>query len=374
MIAVNKAISSPQVSFNPAFYRQTVALYKKGDLKRLVAMFETAELDSQVSGCMIGRYAGFSRDWRLTEASNSKEDLMVKDFAQGVLMDLNMKDLFEDIFDAKKNKYSVIALDWEVKNQKQIITKAKKLHQRYFRYKDDVLCLDFGKDLKEIPQDSALVCEYRRNPILLPVLRDYILKEFGLESWASFIEVFGEAFVIGTYPPGADDNFRKELEDAVNKVASSTRGVKPEGSSLDIIESHRTTGDHEKFVDRADKAISISILGHANAVNGNKGGLQVGDDQSSYRVRREIAVDDITFIEQYCYQLVKKLVDRNFTVGKYPLFTIDKSEPINIKDRLAVLDSAYEKGFKIHPDEYGKLGLYVYEDQEPLQNPLVFGD
>jgi phage gp29-like protein len=373
-LQVNKKIGNPKIAFTPEFYRKAVLQYESGDMRSLIRMIEKSEIDDFISGCLIGRKAGFARDWRLIEASEEKQDIAVKEFVESILMSLNIDELFENIFEAKKKIYSVIELTWEIIEGKQLITKAELLHHRYFKYDEKgILKIDWGNNLVEIEKDSALICEHKKNPVLLPPLRDYILKEFGLESWAGFIETFGEAFVIASYPPGADDKFKSELEESVDAIASSTRGVKPENSNIEIIESKRNTGDHEKFVTQCNKGIAIAILGHAKAVDGQQSGIQVGENSEAFRVRRDIAISDIKFIEQYMFQLVKMLVDRNFNVKKYPVFTIDKSEPINVSERLKVLDSAYDKGFKIHPNEYGKLGLFVYEDQEPLVNPLLLG-
>jgi len=374
-ITVNKKIGNTKVTFTPDYYRKALKQYEDGDMRGLIRMIEKSEVDDMISGCLTGRRAGFSRDWRLTEASESPKDIQIKEFVESVLMGLNLDDLFENIFEAKKKIYSVIGLTWEIIDGKQVITKAEFLAQKYFRYdpKDNILKIDWVNRLEEIEKDSALVCEFKKNPILLAPLRDYILKEFGLESWAGFIETFGEAFVIGKYPAGSGDEFKNELTTSIDNIASSTRGIMPDTSNIEIIESKRNTGDHEKFVARCDKGISIAILGHAKAVDGQQSGIQVGDNSEAFRVRRDLAVSDIKYIEQAMFSLVKMLVDRNFSTKKYPAFSIDKSEPINVTERLKVLDSAYDKGMKIHPAEYGKLGIYVYEDQEPLVNPLLLG-
>ncbi len=376
MLEINKKLGTTFVTFTPAYFRQAFKQYEDGDYRPLIRLIEKAEVDSMISGCLTGRKAGFARDWRISEGGTTPTDIEAKEFIEQILLNLDMNYLFRSIFQAVTRKYSVIDLTWDIQNTKQVITDFNLLHQKYFRYdlKDGKLKIDWGTKLIEIEKDSALVCEYRENPVLLSPLRDYILKEFGLESWSSFIETFGEPLVIGTYPQGADTKFISELEAGVRAVSASTRGVAPEGSDIKIIEAHKNTGDHEKYVSRADKSIAISILGHADAVEGSKSGIQVGDNQSSFRVRREIAIDDIRFIEGQISKLVKMLCDRNFTLKKYPVFTIDKSEPINVSERLKVLDSAYDKGLKINPKEYGLLGLYIYDDQKELVNPLVLGD
>lgn len=368
MIPVNKKIGFTPVTFSPEFYKRALRSYQNGNLREVIALMDKAEIDSQVAGCLMGRRSGFLKEWRVTPASETAQDTAVADFITSVFFGINMRELFEDVQEARLKKFSVISLEWEIQDNRQVIVEAKKVNQRYFRYDDDgVLKVDWGaKDLREIPEDSALVCESNRDPILLPVLRDYILKEFGLESWAGFLETFGESFILGKYPPGADAQFKTELENGINALAVSARGIMPDSTSVEIVETKRNTGDHEKFGDRCDAAISISLLGHANAVQ-RSAGLQLGENQEAYKVKREIALGDIFYIEEQITRLVRMLVKRNFTVKTMPIFSIDKSEPINTTERLDVLRFAFDTGYRIHPDEISKLGLYQFPDQEPLQ-------
>jgi len=369
MMNVNNQIGITYVDFSPSFFKRAVANYKQGYFKEIIALFEQSEMDSYVGGCIEGRQDGYKRDWRVTEVSQSAKDVAVKDFVESVFMGIDMYDLFDFIHDARLKEFSVIDLTWDIISGKQIITKAEKVNQKYFRrdYKDKKrLKIDWGNRLEEIPPDAALVCESVKIPLLIPVARDFILKEFGIESWASFIETFGEPFIMGRYPAGADETFKSELEAAVNKLAMSSRGIAPEGSSIEIIESRKGTSDHKQFTEKAETGISITLLGHENAVR-NSPGLQVGENQAPYKAARAKVVSDITFIEKHIYHLVKMLVDRNFdAVQKYPIFKIDNSEPINVKERLSVIDSAYSKGYKVSADEYAKLGLTKADDQEPF--------
>ncbi len=103
--------------------------------------------------------------------------------------------------------------------------------------------------------------------------------------------------------------------------------------------------------------------------------MQVGENLSAYRVKHEVAVDDIYFIEAQIAALIKMLVNRNFNTRVYPGFTIDKTGAIDVKERLEVIRLAYSMGKKIDPAEFARLGIKVYEDEtDPLlkdfNNPM----
>ncbi len=219
----------------------------------------------------------------------------------------------------------------------------------------------------ELP-DTVMICQTTELPILLPVVPEFIYQTFGKEAWAAFIENFGEPWVIGDYPFGAEQSFKDELRAAVNAIARSSRGIKPAGSEINIHETSRGTGDHEKFKQDSDRAISVAILGHENAVSTGQG-LQVGENLTQYKVRFDIAIDDCYFIDQYMQNLVINYCDRNFGDGKYPVFEMDKTEAVNVAEMLEVVDLAYRHGLEIVPENYDKLGLILAENQETVKKP-----
>ena len=114
------------------------------------------------------------------------------------------------------------------------------------------------------------------------------------------------------------------------------------------------------------------MLGHENAVQ-ESDGLQVGENISSFRVKREIAVDDMYFIDPNVQKLIRNIFDRNFGDGRYPRFCLDKSEPKQPKDIRENLDLAFRHGLKIKTHHYKILGIDVYDDQEFVEKqPSLF--
>lgn len=364
-LAVNRKIGNPTVTFSPGFYKTAYENYRNGIYKELIEMMNRAESDSFVAGCLTGRKSGFQTDWSITPYSDDNRDIDNAEWMQSVLSNLDTRTLFKDIQEARLKKFSVIDFEWDIADNQQVPVSHEKYEHKYFKYKDGVLFIDHGKSLIEI-DEYALVCDTKEMPVLLPVLRDYILKDFGLNSWASFIETFGEAMVIGKYPPGSGTDIKDEMEAAVEALGSSARGTMPDTGNIEVVETSRNTGDHEKFVDASNKGISITTLGHANAVE-TSNGLQVGENLTQYKVRRDIAVDDMFFIESYFQRLIRKIYTRNKIDGRVPRGYLDKKEPVNVRERLDILDQYYNQGGIIDPDEYRKLGIKIDDNQEPLQ-------
>jgi len=224
-------------------------------------MMKEAETDSLVSGCLQGRQAGFMQTLSFEPFDpDNAQDVERAEWYKGVFRGLKERSLFKTIINAKKYGYQVLEFEWETIDLLNVPVKMIDWDQKYFTYdvKGDGKLKVIGQKgkLDEI-HDEAIIIETKENPILLPVLKDFILKEFGVQAWASFIETFGEGFIIGYYPPGSDPTFRKDLDDAVKLIGSSTRGTAPEGSSIEVTESQRNTGDHDKFVSACEKGLSL---------------------------------------------------------------------------------------------------------------------
>lgn len=369
MLSVSDKAHRPRVTFSPHGYKRARKAFQNGDPKELIAMMQEASIDSHVAGCLMGRRAGFKKSYTLTAYDDDELSQERRDWFKGLLQRIHLRDFLEAVHDARLYIYNVVDFDWEVIDNHQVPVSFQSFEQHHFKRTDSgELAIDTGKGTRPIP-DTALVIENRKTPIMLPVLRDWILKEFGLESWAAFLETFGEDFIIGKYPAGSSDDFKDEVEKAVTAIASSSRGVAPEGTDFEIHGSQRSTGDHQDFTERADKGVSITLLGHANAVEESRG-MQVGRNEASYNVKHSLAVDDMHFIEPFVNDFIQLVGDRNFADGRYPRFELKKSKPVDAKKHSEILDTAFRHGAKIHVSEYEKLGIRVdTSEQEWIQKP-----
>ena len=358
--------SRPSVRFNPAGYKAARRSFDGGDAAPLIAMMQEASLDSHVAGCLLARRSGFKRPFSLTSYDDTDVSTERRDWFNTVLDTLSLRDLLEALHDGRLYVFNVIDFDWEVIDGRQVPVRWEAFEQHYFKRdpKDKRIKLVNKNRLDELP-DTALVAEARRTPVMLPILRDWILKEFGLEAWASFLENWGEPFLLAKYPSGSTPEFRQQIEDGLAALAAASRGTAPDGTSLEVHTAGSKPGDHDVFIDRADRGIAITLLGHANAVE-QRGGLQIGDHPSSYEVKHEVSVDDCYFLEPFVNRLIRTIGERNFGDGRYPRFELHKSKPVDSKEHTDICETWWRMGGIIHPDEMRKVGLYVGEDQQPL--------
>ncbi|MEQ9309694.1 MAG: DUF935 family protein [Balneolaceae bacterium] len=376
MINVKKNIGQSRVSFSPSFYKRAYDAFKNGSHRELISMMKEAETDTLITGCLSGRQAGYQQMLSFEPFDpDNDQDKERAEWFQKVFKKLKQRTLFKAIMNAKKYKFQVIEFEFPlIEGLRQPIS-FEAWDQKYFVYDikgDGKLKIDQNKKLEDIP-DGVLVVESDDMPIMLPPLKDYILKEFGVQAWASFIETFGEGFIIGYYPAGSGDDIKQELDTAVNALAASSRGTAPKGTEIEIHESKRNTGDHEKFVKAGEKGIAISICGHANAVE--QSGAQIGESSAPFKPAQNISIDDLYFIDEAINELIQITYDLNWTDQRYPTAITAKPDSIGMEERRKNLDMWYRMGFTINPAEGKKLGIMVDPDDEPQKNnPFGYGE
>jgi phage gp29-like protein len=365
MLVTSKQARKPVVRYDPSGYKRARRAYDHGDPRPLIKMMKEARTDARLWGLVDGRRSGFKRDWTLQPYEDSSEAEDRAAWMESVLSDgrLQIYDLFEAIHNGRYFLYSVVDFEWTVENGRQVPVGFKEFDQHKFRYPEDSdeLRIDFGQgDLREIPE-TAIVSEARKLPVMLPVLRDWILLEFGFKAWASFMENVAEPFLLGRYPQGVDDDFKDQVEEAVKTIARSSRGIAPKGTDIEHVESGRTSGDHDRFITELKAGISLALLGHENAVR-NEGGVDVGGENAEFKVRRHIAVGDMRFIEPRVQRLIRIVGDQNWGDGRYPTFSFDKKKEIDKQEHMDAIRLTYDIGAPVKGSELQKLGIDVPAD------------
>ncbi len=366
--AVSRQTGRPTVAFTPQFFKTVYKYFRDGNYTYLLEMMRQSEIDSYVSGCLKGRRAGFKRDWMVRPMSDESIDTDRAEWIRGIFKNLRMRDLMEDIQEPILMIYKVIDFEWDVRDSRQVILDHVAIDQSHFKVdpKDGILKIDWAGKYEDIP-DTALVCRYLKKPDMLPVTRDFILKNFGVEAWAAFLETFGEPFILGKYPPGTEKTVIEELQAALDAIARSSRGVLPDTTQIEIKEAGKTAIDHSLFTDACNKGIAISLLGHANAVEQSSGTQQIGENLTAWRAARNVSEDDMYWIEQYQNKIIKMLVDRNFGDGRYPTFEISKKDQPSNQELINAIDLAYRNGAELKPENYTRLGVELTDNHGPVK-------
>ncbi len=363
----NSLASWPKPDFSPAGYRKARKQAENGDWRKLIRMMLIASEDSHVSGCLMARRAGFTRRWTL----ESPEDYEIPEdrlkWMTATLKRLNMRRLLRDLHRGKLYRYSVIDLpertEWTLDDGRIYPVTYIYHDQRHFRYdKEGNLRVEIGGRLEALGEDTIVV--EHTEPVMLPVLRDFTLKNFGLEAWASLIEDAGSPFLVGYYPANADAEVIKKLEEALAQMQASSRVAMEKGNEFDVKDSNRYSADQRSFVEAADKGISITLLGHANAVQ--QTASQIGENSSAFKVKREIALDDAADLEQAMQAIIDLIWSPNFD-GPSPRFNLDMTPPVDVEQHLKKIATLWTIGAPIRSKHLREIGLDVEDDEGPFQ-------
>ena len=374
MIPVDRKITAPKPVFTPAGFRKAYARYKAGDRRPLIAMMREAANDAVVRGCLTGRRAGVVRGFVVrphddTELHRRRADWL----AWTIQKKLKARRFFKALQEARLYEYNVLDFDWEVIAGLQTPVRFRPLGQEYFRYEGErpyqTLAIDQGLTTLPIP-DTALVAEERdESPVMLSVLDRYILLSFGWEVWSGWMEAWGEGLLIAERPQNWQKEQKDELNDDLRDLGAAGRGSVPAGTKLNHYGAPSGSPGHQNYKQEAVADISIAILGHADGASSSSG-TQIGNNTTSLKVRDEIAVDDLGFIDDSLVDYTALLWARNYADGTEPEIETLKPRMIDVREHRETVRLGYEMGATINPEELTKLGLLVYPDQEPLRREL----
>lgn len=90
----------------------------------------------------------------------------------------------------------------------------------------------------------------------------YIYRQFGIQSLAELLDIYGIPIRIGKFPAGTSEKDRNTLMRAVNEIGRHAGAIVPEAMNIEIINA--VSGSSEPFMamnDWAEKTISKIILG-----------------------------------------------------------------------------------------------------------------
>jgi phage gp29-like protein len=148
------------------------------------------------------------------------------------------------------------------------------------------------------------------------------------------VEKYGGAFMYGTYPPNAGEEFKSELFAALEKMISDSVAVLQEGSQITIesMSDKRGSSDtYTEFIKMANAEISKAVLGETLTTEiGDKGSYAAA--QTHNEVREELAMADRRRISAAFNRLAAVYTFYNFGEGvEPPLFTFVKDEDLQVE-------------------------------------------
>lgn len=202
----------------------------------------------------------------------------------------------------------------------------------------------------------------------------YLFKNYVLKDWATFTEVFGQPLRVGMYGPGATENDKRVLLNAVSNVGTDAGAVIPDSMVIEFTEARQSgSADlYERFCDYLDRQVSKAVLGQTLTTETPREGGSRAAAEVHQTVRRDIMNSDARRLAAtITRELVKPIVDLNFGPRRrYPQFTLGLPDDQDVKVFADMISELADRGLRVSQKTVlDKLGLPQPQEGEPVLAP-----
>ncbi|HET7558875.1 MAG TPA: DUF935 family protein [Limnochordia bacterium] len=360
-----------------------------------LGVYDKMLTDDQIKASLtLKKIALLKSGWDIEPASEDQADIDVAEYVRYVLEHLSgtfERDLLE-IMTALDYGYSVSEIVWEIiaggpykgkvgiqaiKTRRPhgwqfVADKHNNLRQLVQHTADGDLTLDPAK-FAIYTYGGQWGNHYGRSD-LREAYRAWWSKDFIIKAWNIFLDKYGQPTPIGKYAQGAKPTDITKLETVLDSMQTASSITLPEGLSIELLEAMRGgQAGYEAAIDKYDKMIARALLlpEMMGFVERSGGSYNLGEHQFDLFgsviefLGGEIAESVVN------EQLVRRLVDYNFTVDKYPRFHFNSFFGEDPKAEAEVLKTAEDIDLffpgKLQKDmDHGraKLGLPKLEEED----------
>jgi phage gp29-like protein len=181
---------------------------------------------------------------------------------------------------------------------------------------------------------------------------NYFYRNYILKDWATFCEVYSQPLRLGKYGPGATEQDKRALLQAVANIGTDAAAIIPDSMLIEFAETKQTQAHaetYQKISEYLDKRLTIAVLGQELTTSlphgaGSRAAAQVHD-----AVRRDIATDDARRISATLRRdLVKPLIELNRGVRRrYPQITIGFAEEEDLRAFADAIGPLIDRGLPV---------------------------
>ena len=375
--------------------------YNPDDLigKRGYAIYDLMQNDAQVRACMsIKKFAVLSKGWEVHPASGDPRDREVADFVRFVFADMRgaILDVLYNILDALAKGFSVMELNYRIIDRepyKGMIglasIKSKDPSTFVFDLDDYANIRSLGRTgagtgvsglqsrnqapasglnsrytldgaNSALPPDKFAIYSYMpryESPYgtsdLRAAYKHYWSKDILIRFLNIYLEKYGAPTAKGTYKRGTPKSAQEELLKVLDRIQQETAIVIPDDVQVDLMEAQRGgEAGYLAAIEFHDKQIAKAILSQTLVVDE---GARVGSFALA-KVHLDVVRMCLKKLKRDLEetvmgeQVIRRLVDYNFTVTAYPTFSLG---PLDDQDmeQLAGVISKLVSGEVIKPDE-----------------------
>lgn len=298
-------------------------------------------------------------------ASEDKEHEAHADYVRAWLAEKTLSAALVDMLDAIGKGLSIMEIEWDSAPDG---VKPKCLHWRDPRWfgLDDI---SLDEPLLWEPSGKEPLAPYRyvvhrhksksgltiRSGIARVASWAWMYKAFTQRDWALFTQNYGQPVRLGKYHPGATDQDKAVLWQAVSQIAGDCAAIVPESMTIDFVELKNAADGSKLYEQRAawyDSQISKLVLGQTATTDASPGSHAAG------KTHRLVQED----LERFDAQLVSATINRQlvrqmiaFTFGpqeKYPTVTVGRPDEMPIETIVSALKELGPQGLEIEESQF----------------------
>jgi len=375
----------PADGLNPLRLAQILREADQGDPIRYLELAETIEeRDPHYLGVLGTRKRCVSQiDISVEAGSDDARGNEMADMVRGWLnRDTLSSELF-DLLDSIGKGYSFTEIIWDTSEGQWLPDRLEWRDPRWFRFSRHDLAtpIMLGEHGERLPLPAYKFIYARmkaksglalRSGLARVAAWGWMFKAFTQRDWAIFTQTYGQPLRVGKFGPGASEEDRNTLFDAVANIAGDCAAIIPESMMIDFIES-KTIGSssdlYEKRSDWLDRQISKAVLGQTGTTDAVTGGL--GSNKEHREVQEDIERADARALAGILNRdLIRPWMDLEYGPQKhYPRLKIERPEHEDLTALSNALKALVPIGLKVKTKQIlDKFGL-----EEPGANDEILG-
>ncbi|MEL7098280.1 MAG: DUF935 domain-containing protein [Pseudomonadota bacterium] len=393
IVGVRSPISGyPADGLDPVRLAQILRAADMGEPKSFLELAETIEeRDPHYFGVLGTRKRSVSQIQMTVEpASDDPGDLERAARVEAWLKRDELAEELVDILDALGKGYSFTEIAWETSSGQWQPGTLTRRDPRWFNFHRDDLTTpmmynDHGQ-LVQLEGFRFIFAQMKaksgldlRSGLARIAAWGYLFKKFTERDWAIFTQTYGQPLRLGKFGPGATDEDKGTLFNAVANIAGDCAAVVPESMTIDFVEAGNLGPGSELYLKRADwldQQISKAVLGQTATTDAISGGHAVSKEHR--QVQEDIERADAGQLQAILNrELIRPWMQLEYgSLPAYPRLIIARPEQEDLNRMSTALARLIPLGLNVSEAEIrGKFGLGEPKPGEatlgvPAQEPV----
>lgn len=383
----DKYSSYPSNGLTPVRLAEIFKEADAGDILRQAELFEEMEEKDPhlFSQLQTRKNAVTGLDFEIIPFdSDDERDKEIAEFVEAQINGIEgLEEIMLDLLDAVGKGFAVSEIMWTYDEGHVVVGDIRSRHQkRFFWDSEDVFKIrtEEAPEGMELPRNKFVLHRYKArsgHPSRAGVLRVcawmYLFKNYTLKDWVAFCEVYGMPLRLGKYQPGASEEDKRALMQALAQIGADAAGIFPDGTTIEFVNTEKasSTDLYERLARFCDEQVSKAVLGQT--LTSDSGGGSYAQSKTHNDVRHDLVVADCKALAATLRRdLIRPLVLFNFGEDKrIPYIRFDAEESEDLEQTANIISTLVKDvGLKVPTSYlYKKFSIPKPEGGEEIAAP-----